>query len=313
MIMISTKRQALASIYAASLLMCSACAPEQELASDPRTTILVNAERLAEYVDDPELVILHVGDSADYAAEHIPGAFHITRDQVSRPPSDDPNALVLELPEPGSLELLLESFGISNDSRIVVYWGSEWVSPATRVVLTLDWAGLGDRTVLLDGGIEAWKRAGQPVTGVLPTATHGTLSITPRPELIVDVESVREFSTQPGFALVDARSHEYFSGEREGRVKTGHIPGAGSTHWMEMMDDSLRFKSADDLRRVFSNAGVESGDTVVGYCHIGQYATVALVAARTLGHTVRLYDGSFQDWAARDLPVETGDTAATGG
>jgi len=212
------------------------------------------------------------------------------------------------LPEPADLEQLLESHGISDASRIVVYWGSEWVSPATRVVLTLDWAGLGEHTVLLDGGIEAWKRAGQPVTDVAPTATQGTLSLSPQAELIVDVESVRQFSDQPGYALVDARSYEYFSGAREGRVKTGHIPSAGSTHWMEMVDDSLMFKSAEELVHVFREAGVEPGDTVVGYCHIGQYATVALFAARTLGHEVRLYDGSFQDWASRDMPVQVEST-----
>jgi thiosulfate/3-mercaptopyruvate sulfurtransferase len=43
---------------------------------------------------------------------------------------------------------------------------------------------------------------------------------------------------------------------------------------------------------------------VVAYCHIGQYATMALFAARTLGYEVKLYDGAFQDWAQRDLPVE---------
>jgi len=45
---------------------------------------------------------------------------------------------------------------------------------------------------------------------------------------------------------------------------------------------------------------------VVAYCHIGQYATVVIFVARTLGYDVRFYDGSFQDWAARDLPVATG-------
>ena len=306
--MISTMRLTFTSICAASLSMCFGCVSEQEQTGDPRAEILVGAEWLAEHIDDPELVMLHVGDSADYAAEHIPGAHYITRDQISQPRSDDPNALVLELPEPADLEQLLESHGISDASRIVVYWGSEWVSPATRVVLTLDWAGLGEHTVLLDGGIEAWKRAGQPVTDVAPTATQGTLSLSPQAELIVDVESVRQFSDQPGYALVDARSYEYFSGAREGRVKTGHIPSAGSTHWMEMVDDSLMFKSAEELVHVFREAGVEPGDTVVGYCHIGQYATVALFAARTLGHEVRLYDGSFQDWASRDMPVQVEST-----
>jgi len=49
---------------------------------------------------------------------------------------------------------------------------------------------------------------------------------------------------------------------------------------------------------------VKPGDTLIGYCHIGQQATVVLFAARTLGYKVLLYDGSFHDWEKRDLPVE---------
>jgi thiosulfate/3-mercaptopyruvate sulfurtransferase len=263
---------------------------------------------LAAQLDDPNLVILHVGDSADYEAEHIPGAHYVTRDQVSRPRSEDPDDLILELPEPDDLEQLLEGLGVSDDSRIVVYWGSEWVSPTTRVVFTLHWAGLGEQTVMLDGGIEAWKAAGYEVTDVVPLAGSGVLSLRPRSELVVDADWVSQRSGQRGYALVDARSREYFTGEREGRVKTGHIPNAGSTHWRELVDDSLLLKSADELVQEFAAAGVEPGDTVVAYCHIGQYATVAMFAARTLGHDVLLYDGAFQDWAARDLPVVV-DTA----
>ncbi len=295
---------------AVCFLICSGCTPEESRSADPRTEILVSVEWLAEHLDDPDLVILHVGDSADYAAEHIPGAHHITREQLSRPRSDDADGLVLEMPEPEDLEQSLENIGISDDSRILVYWGSEWVTPATRIVLTLDWAGLGDRTVLLDGGIEAWKRAEYSVTDVVPATTQRRLTINPRSALIVDVEFVAEYSDRPGYALIDARSHEYFSGAREGRGKTGHIPGAGSAHWMEMVDDSLMFTSAEELERVFRAAGAEPGDTVIAYCHIGQYATATLFAARTLGHEVRLYDGSFQDWAARDLPV-LADSAAS--
>jgi thiosulfate/3-mercaptopyruvate sulfurtransferase len=56
---------------------------------------------------------------------------------------------------------------------------------------------------------------------------------------------------------------------------------------------------------MFSSAGVAPGDTVVGYCHIGQQATALLFAARVAGHPVLLYDGSFEDWSHHaDFPVE---------
>ena len=64
---------------------------------------------------------------------------------------------MLEMPEPDSLRARLETLGISDESRVIVYYGNDWVSPATRVVFTLDYAGLGDSSALLDGGMQAWK------------------------------------------------------------------------------------------------------------------------------------------------------------
>jgi len=290
----------------ACLAIFAACANEPDRPVDPRGEILVNADWLASHLDDADLVLLHVGDSDGYAAEHIPGAQFLTREQVSLPRSDSPDALTLELPNPDELAQVLESFGVSDDSKIVIYWGSEWVSQTTRVVLTLDWAGLDAQTKMLDGGIDAWRDAGYQLTDELPSVATGSLSLNPRRGLVVDADWLALHVTEPGYALVDARAIEYFSGEREGRVKNGHIPGAGSLHWMELLDDLVKLKSAEELTAEFASAGVETGDTVIAYCHIGQYATVVMFAARTLGHEVRFYDGSFQDWAAHDLPTETG-------
>jgi len=49
---------------------------------------------------------------------------------------------------------------------------------------------------------------------------------------------------------------------------------------------------------------VKAGDHVMVYCHVGQQATAVIFAARTLGIDAQLYDGSFQDWSKRGLPVE---------
>jgi thiosulfate/3-mercaptopyruvate sulfurtransferase len=122
--------------------------------------LLVSAEWLAAHADDPDLVLLHVGPEEGFATEHIAGAVLITRDDFSDPGSHSPESLILELPEPDAFQAALRRAGVSESSRIVVYWGEEWVTPTARVVFTLDWAGLGDRTALLDGGLTAWKAAG---------------------------------------------------------------------------------------------------------------------------------------------------------
>jgi thiosulfate/3-mercaptopyruvate sulfurtransferase len=87
--------------------------------------------------------------------------------------------------------------------------------------------------------------------------------------------------------------------------RTGHIAGAKSVPFTGIADDENVFRSQSDLAALFAKAGVKPGDTVVGYCHIGQQATGTLFAARLLGYPVKLYDGSFEDWSAHaDLPVE---------
>lgn len=268
-------------------------------------SMVVSAEWLERHRDDRGLVILHVGERSSYEREHIPGARYISFDDVAtRRGNAGENTLEMLAPE--DLRASLERFGISDDSRIVVYYADEWVSPATRVVFTLDWFGLGDRTALLDGGIDAWKRRGLAVTRDVPPAAKGKLSSrSPRP-IIVDAAWVRANAPGRGVALVDARAPVYYDGPRHGDHRPGHIPGAVNIPFTSLADDSLRLTSLSALRDRFRAAGVKEGDTVVAYCHIGQQATAVLFAARALGHAVRLYDGSFDDWSRRtELPVES--------
>jgi thiosulfate/3-mercaptopyruvate sulfurtransferase len=291
------------------VVVALAGAPESLRAqTDMRDQILVSADWLAQHMDDANLVLLHVGDSADYATEHIPGARHTTHRELSDPNSSGHEAaLVLELPDSELLQAKLRELGISNDSRVVVYWGSEWVSPTARVVFTLAWAGLGDRTVLLDGGIVAWKSAGHAVTSEPTPAGDGDVVVQPQDHLVVDADWVQSHLNEPGYKLIDGRNVEFFNGSREDRGVAGRIPGAGNIMWQDLLDDSLKLKDAATLSEAFTAAGVMPGDTVVTYCHIGQYATMVIFMARTLGYEVKLYDGAFQDWAGKGLPVEKDD------
>jgi thiosulfate/3-mercaptopyruvate sulfurtransferase len=85
----------------------------------------------------------------------------------------------------------------------------------------------------------------------------------------------------------------------------GHIEGATNIPFNSLVDDSLlTLLPRDELRRRFAAAGVQQGDTVAAYCHVGQQATVVIFAARLLGHPVRLYDGSMDDWEKRGLPLQ---------
>ncbi len=268
-------------------------------------SMVVSAEWLASHRADPAVVILHVGERRGYEREHIPGARYISFEDVARR-GESVGGNTLEMLPPEELRANLERFGVSDDSRIVVYYADEWVSPATRVIFTLDWFGLGDRTALLDGGIDAWKGRGLPLTSDVPPAANGTLSSrTPR-SIIVDAAWIRANAPGKGIALIDARAPVYYDGPKHGEHRQGHIPGAVNIPFTVLADDSVRLTTLEALREQFRAAGVKDGDTIVAYCHIGQQATAVLFAARALGHQVKLYDGSFDDWSRRtELPVES--------
>ena len=281
------------------------------LAASPRDAMVVDAGWLRAHLHDANLVVLHVGDKAEYDAKHIPGAVLVSLKDISI--SDHTGkGLMLEMPPADELRKDLEALGISDASRVVVYYGKDWVSPSTRVIFTLDYAGLGARASLLDGGMPAWIEAGNDTTNAVPAVKKGTLSPLKLKPLVVDADYVKIHLKTPGIAVVDGRDAIFYDGNNTGeghagKHKTGHIAGAHSFPFTQLVDDKNRLRSAEELAALFAKAGVKPNDTVVGYCHIGQQATAMLFAARSLGHPVLLYDGSFEDWSRHDAgyPVET--------
>lgn len=302
--MVRIPRNPVMCAIALVLLLLSITSATVAAQASPRDRLLVSAGWLAQHLRDPDLVIVHVGNADDYADEHIPGAVFADLRNGMSAPSSHSEGLVLEMPDSALLETTLRAMGIGDRGTIVIYWGSEWVTPTTRAMYTLLWGGLGDRTVLLDGGLGAWKAAGGAVTAEVPTPASGTVTVRPQPARVVTADWVQSHAGVPGYRVLDARAAAFFDGVREDRGQAGHIPGAASLPWTQLVDEQVRFRSPAELRALFDAAGVKPGDTVVAYCHIGQYATAVLFAARTLGHGVVLYDGAFQDWATRGLPVE---------
>ncbi|HEX9692811.1 MAG TPA: rhodanese-like domain-containing protein [Gemmatimonadales bacterium] len=262
------------------------------------------AARLA----DPSTVVLHVGPRDGYDAGHIPGARFLQVSEISAPP--DSGALPLELPSPETLDSVLESKGISSGSQIILYWADEWVTPTTRAVFTLTWAGLGGQVSVLDGGLAGWKAAGHDLSTDVPTAVRGDLVLHPDPTVVVDALWVRDRLGQDAVAILDARLRRFYDGDSgNGRIpRPGHIAGAASLPFDQVLTESEYFKPREELRQLFRNAGAADGDVVVTYCHIGQQASALWFAARLLGYDAKLYDGSYTDWAARDsLPVAIPD------
>jgi thiosulfate/3-mercaptopyruvate sulfurtransferase len=283
-----------------------------------RARLVVTTAWLAEHAKDPNLVVLDVGRESDYLAGHIPGARHIELSQISANAdmkNHDMKALMVEMLPPSVLRTRLSALGIGNQSRIVVYPNNDDYLPgATRALFTLAYAGLGSQSSLLDGGFSTWRREGHPVTETVPRppAAPGRLTVAAQPALVVDAAWVKQHLASPGTKVVDARAAVFYDGVEMGESRRGHVHGAGSLPFTSVVDDSLKLRSPAALEALFRHAAVAPGDTVVAYCHIGLQATVVILAAETLGHPVRLYDGSFQDWSRQmDLPVD--DPSGKGG
>lgn len=282
-------------------------------AAAAREKLLVSTEWLAGRLKDPDLVVLHVGDKAGYEAGHVPGARLVTLGDISAPPAaKDP--LILEMPDPEALRAKLQALGVSDRSRIVVYPTRD-IQSATRVVFVLDAAGLGARTSLLNGGLAAWTKEGRAVetAPLAPTVAPapGRLSPLKMRPIVVDADFVKTHARAKGYVLVDARTPDFYAGERAGGPaakphKTGHIAGAKSVPLTTVTTPDARLASPEEIAARFKAAGVKPGDKVIAYCHVGQQATATIFAARTLGLDVLLYDGSFEDWSRRDGAVETG-------
>ncbi|HKP68208.1 MAG TPA: sulfurtransferase [Pyrinomonadaceae bacterium] len=275
--------------------------------------MVVSADWLKENIKDPKIVLLHVGQKAEYDAGHIAGAVYATLDGISAPRV--PDGLALELPSAEQLKATLEKSGISNDSRIIIYFGKDWFSPTSRVYYTLDVFGLAGNASLLDGGMPAWVAAGGELSKEVPSPRTGSIKVERNDKLVANADWLKSNLKNDKIKIIDARDPEFYDGSSAGgQPRAGHITGARSIPFTLFTDDKMKLKDETTLRKIFTDAGVKPGDEVVTYCHIGQQGTAPYFVAKKLGYKVALYDGSYQEWSRlKDAPVENpaGDRPAT--
>jgi thiosulfate/3-mercaptopyruvate sulfurtransferase len=297
-------------VTSACLLLTALCcvssdsaARAQEKSAPGSEPFLVTTAWVAEHLQDQNLVLIEIGEKKDYQRGHIPGARFLDYNKISTPHG---SGLMLELPPVEPLVTVFQELGVTDQSRIILYFGKEWVTPTARVYLTLDYLGLRERTSMLNGGMPEWRSEGRPISTDSPRVVTGTLTPHPRNDVVVKADFVKQNLRRAGVALVDARDETCYTGRDAcGHPRAGHIPGAVNIPSSSVMDSAGKLKTTEQLREMFRAAGVQPGDQVVTYCHIGQKASLLYFLARYLGHDARMYDGSFEEWSARkDLPVE---------
>jgi thiosulfate/3-mercaptopyruvate sulfurtransferase len=265
--------------------------------------VFVTTDWLSGHLRDSNLVVLHVSFSRpEYRLGHIPGARFLWYDWLA---VSTPDAST-EMPPPAQADTVLEGLGLSERSTIILCYSGNNLTSAARVYLALSYFGLGARTSILDGGLEAWKSEKRPLSQETPVIARTELSLRANPAVIVDAEMVRATLHDPGVAIIDARDKRFFDGMGGSVARTGHILGAKSIPYSSVVDTTTRLKSRTSLEQIFADAGLSKGTRLVVYCHVGQQACVVYAVARSLGYEAAVYDGSFQDWSLRgeEYPVE---------
>jgi thiosulfate/3-mercaptopyruvate sulfurtransferase len=211
------------------------------------------------------------------------------------------------LPSPEVFARAIGALGIGDGDRVVVY-DSRGVVSAARVWWTLRVFG-HDAVAVLDGGLPKWRAEGRPVASGVGTPTPRQFTPRFRPELVRDVSQMKTNVGARREQVLDARSRGRFAAtepEPRAGLRGGHIPGSLNLPYDELHAADGTLRPVADLRKAFTDAGVDLRRPVVTTCGSGITASVLALGLHQVGRAdAAVYDGSWTEWAGReDTAVE---------
>jgi thiosulfate/3-mercaptopyruvate sulfurtransferase len=277
---------------------------------------LVSTEWLAEHMNAPDVRVVDGtsflptvdrNSKAEYRECHIPGAVFFDIDDIA----DEKAELPHTVPSAEKFSSRVRKLGLGDGNRIVVYDANGGGQAACRVWWMFRLFGHEDVAVL-NGGLPKWLAEGRETDDLPPvprerhfTARTNNLLLRTADQLIENVDTGKEL-------VVDARGAGRFAGtddEPRAGLRKGHIPDSVNLPFVDLMDKDNNFvmRSADEIKKIFADAGVDFSKPVVASCGSGVTAGVIAFAGYLIGKTdIAVYDGSWSEWGRRhDTPITT--------
>jgi thiosulfate/3-mercaptopyruvate sulfurtransferase len=264
--------------------------------------LLLEAEQLAEHLDDSRLLILDASSVDNYARHHVPGAIHISPKslQAGTPPAPG------KLPSVAQLSELFSAVGLSEDQHVIAYddEGGGW---AGRLIWTLEVLGHKNFSYL-NGGLTTWVNENHPLESDSNQPEKNDFTATIDRTAIAEVDDIIPQLGDSQFAIWDARSAAEFNGTKVLAKRGGHIPGAINIDWLELMDRqrNLRLVDLEQLQQRLNDLGLNKEKNIVTHCQSHHRSGLTYLAMKILGYpNIKAYHGSWSEWGNRDdTPIE---------
>lgn len=252
---------------------------------------LVSSEWVAERLESPEFLVIDPRSAVRYMAGHPK---HAVNFPVAKQRDAEGRLVSAE-----ELSLRLGKVGLDAKRAPVIYDNADGRN-AALLAWMLAYLGRTDVHVM-ESFWEQWVADGREVFYRPVQATAREFKTNVRREFRATAEDVQKNAAK----LVDLRTTDEFSGKAEMDARPGHIPGAVNLSCDKVGESGKILRSPERLEELFAEHGVTRGTCAITYCRTGVRAALGFLALAQIGYCVALYDGSYAEWSATGLPVES--------
>lgn len=263
----------------------------------------ISAQELKSQLGNKELIILDVGSQEDYIQGHLPSAISTQVGQWRH--TVDTYMLMNAVPE---IEKLMQSYGINNDSKVIIYEHNKEKGLLKASYLALAMARVGFHNVfILDGGIGEWKYNEYALETKISDVKPGAFKAAANDALLVDLDYVKNNIGK--LPMVEARPADFYFGrlESKGVERKGHIKGGMSNFWKNSFEEDGLLSSKEKLDEIFyKGLELKQDEEVILYCTGGLEASMNwFVLSRVMYFkNLKVYDASLRQWGNRsDTPM----------